>query len=213
MNKKLISNSNYVLRKVLNNQESIPIIKDLIETILDVNIEQININPYLKKREKFLPSENRFGIVDVRIKTRGKEEMNIGIQFIDGIYYIKTKMLLYYSQIHFNQIEYNDNRNIAKTVTINFIENSLFSIPKYKEIINIKTKKSNSRLLEGIEMYIIELSKFKIKQIDKSNKEEDWIAYIKGDTRENIEKIAKKNRNIYLLDKKINEYWNNEKME
>ena len=185
---------------------------DVIKAILNINIEQININSYLKKRKKYLPSEDKFGVIDVRIKTKEKEEMNVGIQFIDGIYYIKTKMLLYYSQIHFNQIEYNDNRKIAKTVTINFIENSFSSIPKYKEIIKIKTKKFNN-IIKEVEMYLIELSKFRIKEIDKNSKEEDWIAYIKGDTKENIEKIINKNEKIYLLDKKINEFWNNEKME
>ena len=39
MNRKFISNSNYVLRKVLNNNSNIKIVQDFIESILDIKIE------------------------------------------------------------------------------------------------------------------------------------------------------------------------------
>ena len=104
MNRKFISNSNYVLRKVLNNEEYLEIIKDFIEAILDINIQEIELNSYLEEKDKYLPKEENFGIADVRIRTDENEEINVGIQFIDGIY-IQTKMLLYYGQIHLNQLE------------------------------------------------------------------------------------------------------------
>ena len=120
MNTKLITNRNYILRKILNKKENIEIIKDFIESILDIKIEKIEINPYLKNKERYLPKEENFGIVDVRIETNENEEINVGIQFIDGIY-IQTKMLMYYAQIHLNQLEYNNEREFAKTITINIL--------------------------------------------------------------------------------------------
>ena len=77
MNRKFISNSNYVLRKVLNSKENLDIIKDFIESFLDIEIQEINLNPYLKNKEKYLPSEEKFGIVDVRIKLNSEEEKDI----------------------------------------------------------------------------------------------------------------------------------------
>ena len=59
MNIKFISNRNYVLRKVLNNKNCIDIIKDFIESILDIKIKKIELNPYLKKKEKYLPKIGR----------------------------------------------------------------------------------------------------------------------------------------------------------
>ena len=52
MNRKLVSKSNLVLRKVLNKEEHIDILKDMIEGILDIKIESIRLNPYLKSKEK-----------------------------------------------------------------------------------------------------------------------------------------------------------------
>ena len=51
MNRKLVSKSNFVLRKVLNTKENIDIIKDFIEAILEIDIEKIKLNEYLRKKE------------------------------------------------------------------------------------------------------------------------------------------------------------------
>ena len=126
MNRKFISNSNYVFRKILNSEDCLGIIKNFIEAILDIKIKEIELNPYLKQKENYLPREENFGIADVRIHTYENEEMNVGIQFIDGIY-VQTKMLMYYSQIHLNQLEYGDNREFAKTITINLLDFNYFS--------------------------------------------------------------------------------------
>ena len=55
MNRKFISNSNYVFRKILNSEESLSILKNFIEAILNIKIEEIELNPYLIKKEKYLP--------------------------------------------------------------------------------------------------------------------------------------------------------------
>lgn len=117
MNRKFISKSNRVLRKILNSKENLDVLKDFIEAFLEIQIEEIKLNPYLKVKSNHLPSEENFGIADVRVRLKNQEEFNIGIQFIDG-YYAQNKMLLYYAQIHANQLEYQDNRKIARTLSL-----------------------------------------------------------------------------------------------
>lgn len=211
MNKKFITNSNYVLRKVLNNEKYLDIIKDFIEAILNINIEEIELNSYLKNKEIFLPKEENFGIVDVRIKTDENEEINVGIQFIDGIY-VQTKMLMYYAQIHLNQLKHDETREFVKTITINIIDFKYFSSKEYLKIIKIKSNEMYVKL-EELEFYIIELPKFTYTK--NMNKKDQWIAYLKGEEDDNIslEEIKKKNENIKLLDKMIEKYWLEEEME
>ena len=50
MNRKFISNSNLVLRKILNSNDNIDILKDFIESFLKVKIQKIKINYYLKNQ-------------------------------------------------------------------------------------------------------------------------------------------------------------------
>lgn len=212
MNKKLISNSNYVLRRVLNSEDCLNILKDFIESILNINIKEIYLNPYLNERKNYLPKEENFGIADVRLKTDENEEINVGIQFIDGIYYIQTKMLLYYSQIHLNQLRYDENREFTKTVTINLLDSNYFSSPEYNKIIKIQSNESNIKL-EELEMHVIELPKFTIENIDNMDKKQQWISYLKESDKNILEKIINKNPNIELLDKLLEKYWHEEKME
>ena len=211
MNRKFISNSNYVLRRVLNTEACLEILKDFIEAILDINIKEIELNPYLEEKSKYLPKEENFGIADVRIITNENEEMNIGLQFIDGMY-IQTKMLMYYAQIHLNQLEYDKKREFAKTVTINLLDFNYFSSQEYNKVIRIKSNDGNIKL-EELEMYVIELPKFKINNLDKMSKKEEWIVYLKGGEKKLLEKIKKNNKNIALLDELVEKYWLEEKME
>lgn len=205
MNRKFVSRSNYVLRKVLNSKENLDIIQDFIESILNIKIEKINLNPYLKSKEKYLPKEENFGIIDVRITNDNNKELNVGIQIIDG-YYIQNKLLLYYAQIHTNQLEHDDNRTIADTITINILDFSYLPSNDYHKIIELKENDGE----EKIKLHILELTKFRKRNEKNMNKEELWINYLVGNgiTREDSEadKIRK-------LDRLLDKFWNEEKME
>lgn len=207
MNRKLISHSNYVLRQVLNRKQGLDILKDFIEAILDIKIEEIHLNPYLKQQSSYLPREENFGIADLRVKTKD-EEINVGIQLLDGIY-IPTKMLLYYAQVHLNQTEHDKRREFVKTITINILAYNYFSSSKYERQITSKQRNLN---LKEIELRVIELNKF----IEKRNmtKKEEWICYLKGNvSKEILNKIIENNMQIKKLDKMLEKYWLEEKME
>ena len=207
MNRKFVSNSNYVFRKVLNNEQSIDILKDFIESMLNIEIEKIELNRYLNKKEKYLPKEENFGIADVRVKTKDDEEINVGIQFIDGIY-IQTKMLMYYAQIHLNQLEYDNKREFTRTITINLLDYKYFSTKGYEQMIKIKTNEGDIQF-EEVEMYVLELPKYICKNPNNKTRKDEWIEYLKGNI--TTEKI--KNKYIKKLDELVENYWLEEKME
>ena len=208
MNRKFISKSNYVLHKVLNSKQGVEILKDFIESILEIEIKEISLNPYLEKIKNKLPAEENFGIADVRIKTNEDEEMNIGVQFIDGEH-ISTKMLLYYAQIHLNQVLY-ENRKIAKTITINLLDFYYSKKNTYFNKIIIDEKNSKKSEMDLIELISIELPKFKVKEENKMSKKEAWISYFKG---ENVNYATKKYNKIAMLDKLLIKYWDEEVIE
>ena len=91
--------------------ENLNILKDFIESILKIKVLEIIERPYLN--QIYLPKEENFGVIDVRVITEDMKEINVGIQFING-YYIENKILLYYAQIHSKQIEYSSHNSITK---------------------------------------------------------------------------------------------------
>ena len=207
MNKKFISKSNRVLRKVLNSKENLYIIKDFIETFLEIEIEDIKLNPYLESKSNYLPSEENFGVADVRVKIKDQEELNIGIQFIDG-YYAENKILLYYAQIHANQLEYDDNRKVVKTVTINLLDFNYLKSDSYLNKIVIPSKTD-----EEIKLYVLELPKFNINSYKNITKKEAWMIYLCGMQNEIMIEVLKRFDIIKQLDNLLEEYWRNEVME
>ena len=210
MNQKFISKSNYVLRKVLNSNNNLDIIKDFIESILNLKIVNIILNPYLKSKAKFLPAEENFGIADVRIKTCSNLEFNVGIQFIDGMY-VKNKLLLYYAQIHANQLEHKENKKTARTITINILDFKYFNSKSYHKRLIINNNKIN--LENVIELHILELPKFKILSKEKLNNKQLWMLYLNEKDEKKIKEIIKKSAKIKKLDKLLNNYWRDEKIE
>ena len=210
MNQKFISKSNYVLRKVLNSNNNLDIIKDFIESILNLKIVNIRLNPYLKSKAKFLPAEENFGIADVRIKTCSNLEFNVGIQFIDGMY-VKNKLLLYYAQIHANQLEHKENKKTARTITINILDFKYFNSKSYHKRLIINNNKIN--LENVIELHILELPKFKILSKEKLNNKQLWMLYLNEKDEKKIKEIIKKSAKIKKLDKLLNNYWRDEKIE
>ena len=209
MNRKLVSKSNLVLRKVLNKEENVDILKDFIEAILHIKIEKIHLNPYLKNKEKYLPKEEKFGVADVRIVTKEKEILNVGIQFIDG-FYVQNKLLLYYAQIHTNQLEQQECEKIAKTITINILDFEYFNSKEAHKKIRIKERPNKEGVEETIELHVIELPKWSVSLTRDIAKEEAWIVYLAGVERdilfEKFEKIKK-------LNDLLIRFWAEEKIE
>ena len=206
MNRKFVSKSNRILRKVLNSKDNLDIIQDFIEAFLEIEIKEIKLNSYLESKSKNLPAEENFGIADVRVKLEDNEELNIGIQFIDG-YYAQNKMLLYYAQIHSNQLEYQDNRKIAKTITINMLDFNYLKSENYFNKIVIPSKAENV-----IELYVLELPKFRINVGEMLDKKNAWMLYLCGRTNE-IEQAIEEFDKIKKLDDLLKNYWKNETME
>lgn len=206
MNQKLISKSNFVLSQVLNSENSLDILQDFIESILKIKIEEIKLNNHQK--ENGVAWKN-FGIADVRIRTEEKEEMNVGIQIIDGKY-IKTKLLLYYAQVHNFQLK--NNGKITKTITINILNDNYYKTYCYHQKIILKNKEPSFEE-ENIELHIIELLKFQPIFLHQLNKEEQWITYLKGQYIEETERVKRMNYKINKLDKLVNKYWKDEVIE
>lgn len=209
MNRKFVAKSNFVLRRVLNTKENIDILKEFIEVILDLHIEEAQINPYLEKKKNNLPVEENFGIADLRIKTTENEELNIGIQIIDGEH-ILTKMFLYFAQIHTNQLEYEENREVAKTITINILDFTFTKEMNYHSRMIAKEEEMTDILNDYLEIHILELPKFKVNRNKEINLKEAWISYLKG---EDIERAIEKSENIKKLDDLLKKYWRQEVME
>ena len=209
MNRKFVAKSNFVLRRVLNTEENIDILKEFIEVILNVHIKEAKINPFLEKLTNNLPAEENFGIADLRIKTNENEERNIGIQIIDGKH-VLIKMLLYYLQIRGKQLQYDEYRKIAKTNTINILDFIFNDDIDYHSRMVVREETMTNIINDYPEIHILQLPKFKMENYKNMTLKQAWISYLKG---ENIEEAIQKSKQIQKLDRLLEKYWREEVME
>ncbi|MBR3254922.1 MAG: Rpn family recombination-promoting nuclease/putative transposase [Clostridia bacterium] len=204
MNRKLIKDSNFVLRNIFYQETNEDILINFIETFLEIEIRSLKINKSPNKTKK-----REYGVVDVRIITKENKELNVGIQVVDGDY-IQNKMLLYYAKIHSNQVLYGDNRKIVKTITINILDIAYFKSYNYHKVINIKSNIINDEILERIDLHVLELPKFNKKVNVPMTKKDYWVVYLKGDNEKQMQLAKKYNKYIKKLDLVIEKYWEDE---
>lgn len=206
MNRKFIQNSNLVLRKILHSEDCLDILKNFIEAFLEIQIKNIQLNycPIIDGKKS-----KAYGIVDTRVITKDNEEINVGIQIIDGDY-IQNKMFLYYAKVHSNQIFYGDSRKIVRTVTINILDMSYFNSFKYHRVIKVKSNIINDNIVETMELHVIELPKFDKEFDEKFSDKELWTIYIKGNDENTMELVKKQNLQINKLDNLLKKYWEGE---
>lgn len=209
MNRFFIENSNTTLRKVLNNEENLDIVKNLIEAILNIKVKKIILRPYLKEESMYLPRKEKYGITTVRIIDEEDKQYNIGIQFMDGLY-LQEKMLTFGISIYLNQTLYDDYNDKVNTLTINFLDFNGFRSNAFHKIITFLEGNDyyNLNLRDEIKLHTIELPKFNKNTIE--TKEDEWITYFKGEDTELIDKIKEKNQYIKKLDDLLLDYWKNE---
>lgn len=210
MNRKFISKSNRVLRKVLNSKENLDILQNFIESFLEIKIQKIQLNSYLRSKSNYLPEEENFGIADVRIVLTNQEEINVGIQFIDGSY-VQNKLLLYYAQIHTNQLAYQDGRKLTRTITINLLDFKYFNAKEYHKKILIKSNTDANKMSETIELHVIELPKYETKKV--MSLQDAWMVFLRGEEDMDYSMVIEKYDKIKKLNQLLNQYWEEEKIE
>ena len=209
MNRFFIENSNTTLRKILNREEHLDIVQNLIESILGIEIKKIILRPYLGNKVNYLPKEDKYGVVVVRVVDQDNKEHNIGIQFMDGLY-LQEKILTFGMSIHANQVEYDDYNEKVDTFTINFLDFKGFKTDSHHKIITILEGDNyeNLKLRDEVKLHSIEIPNFIEEDVD--TQEEQWLTYIKGQNVELINKVKDKNPYIKKIDDILLDYWEKE---
>ena len=191
MNQKLIEDRNIMLRKILNKEENIDILRDIIETYYKIEIKNIKIKEYEKGE----------GVIIVSVETYDESKMNIGIQFI-GPKECMANILKYYIETK------NDELQGEKTSTLNFIDGKLEEEDKrIHYVANIKVKSNEKTIVEKEAIFdIIQLENIEEDAKDVYNSEEAWNIYLKGTNNRLLELAKARNFYIKKLDKLVDKY-------
>ena len=202
----------YAFKRVFGKNGNESILKDLLESILNIEIKSITIqNPEIPKNMK----DGKIGVLDVRAELNGDEITEVEMQVQDQ-HNIDKRSPTYLTKIYSDQLKEGEQYiEVKKVVVINILNFDYYKRNSYHSVARMmfEESKENEKVDLGyivedkyatkdLEMHFIELTKFRKKDPDMSNKLEQWLCLI-CDEEDKIKMAESKNEEIEKAKKEL----------
>lgn len=151
------------------------------------------LNPELPKDYK----EDKKGILDVRVKTKDRKEIDIEVQILQSKF-MPERTLFYWGKMYTQQIESGqDYTKLKKCITINIVDFDVTPLKKLNSTFHIFEDETKYKLTDVLEIHFLELKKLYDNEIPKDENDPlvMWMEFIDG-KREVIDMISRKNEDI-----------------
>ena len=170
--------NDYVFKRIFGHQGNESITKSFISAILNQNITDVVLESDAALPKDIL--DDKVGILDVKVKIDNHTNCDIEMQVVDKKN-IEKRILFYCSKMYVQSIKAGKNYlKLEKSIAIlisNYELEALKEIKKYVSKWNLREEDyGNVILTDDIEIYIIELPKFK-KYTNNTNLA-DWVKFI-----------------------------------
>ena len=195
----------YAFKRVFGRNGNEGILKDFLESILDIEIKDITIqNPEIPKNMR----DSKIGILDVRAEINGKEIIEVEMQ-VQNQYNMDKRSSTYITKIYSDQLKEGDSYvKVKKVAVINILNFNYYERNSYHSVGRMKFEKSKENekvdmgyileeqyVTDDLEMHFIELPKFRKKNPDISSKLDQWLWLICGEE-EKIKMAKNENEKI-----------------
>ena len=195
----------YAFKRVFGRNGNEGILKDFLESILDIEIKDITIqNPEIPKNMR----DSKIGILDVRAEINGKEIIEVEMQ-VQNQYNMDKRSSTYITKIYSDQLKEGDSYvEVKKVAVINILNFNYYERNSYHSVGRMKFEKSKENekvdmgyileeqyVTDDLEMHFIELPKFRKKNPDISSKLDQWLWLICGEE-EKIKMAKNENEKI-----------------
>ena len=204
--------SDYVFKRIFGQEENKQALKDFLESILDEEILKIEIkNPEIPKNFY----DSKYGVLDLKVTLNDKSIVDVEMQ-MKNEHNIEQRDTFYLASNYVNEIKEGEPyTNCKKSIVINILNfmyykrneyhsvaRMIFEEPKEEERVEMGYKEEDRYMTKYLEVHIIELPKFKIKNPKMHTKLEEWLWLFIGSD-EKVSEASKKNKEIEKIKKKL----------
>lgn len=196
-NKTLELTNDYIFKRVFSKKENEDILKDLLESILEIRIEKIETIETIEEVE-IAPEriEDRIGVLDLKATVNENTTVDIEIQVKDYHNMIE-RSTFYVAGLYHTGLKRGEEFGINnKVIGINILKFNIFEWGKYHSKGIIKEEKLNEVITEALEIHFIELPKFLKSKTEGSKKLRQWLEFISNTRKGEIEMAVKENEKI-----------------
>ena len=198
----------YIFQKLFGEVGSENITTDLLETILEKNIKEIDLSENIVLRREM--EDDKLGVLDVLAKIEGNEYCNIELQMAEKSNIIE-RILYYWSRIFIRNIKKGeDYPELKKTIAVLIADFKIDELEgeKYHTKWKIIEEKDRKKILtDYLEIHIIMLNK--AREIRKEDKEIDkllkWLEFLENPEGERVKEYMKEEKAIKEAKEKLDE--------
>ena len=182
------------------------ITKDLLSTILDEQINEIDLNQNIVLRRRTL--EDKMGVVDVLAKINNNEYCNIEMQIVDHKN-SKKRTLYYWAKKYTQGIQKgNDYKDLKRTICVliaDFEVEDLEELGFHSKWKIIDENERKKVLTDDFEIHIIELPKIRERKANgKDKKLLEWLSFLENPESKEVTGYMEKNKNMKQAKEKLN---------
>ena len=177
--------NDYVFKKIFGKQGNENILKELLISILNIPIKEIEIlhDVHLERETQ----ENKEGILDIKATLNNNIIVNIEMQVRDEHNMI-DRSLYYWSKLYSKSLsKKQDYIETNKTIAINILDYNIFEEGPYHEKCMIKREYNNETLTNDLELHFIQIPKCKKEKIKTTL--DFWIRFISNIKDKEVEKM------------------------
>lgn len=204
--------SDYVFKRIFGQEENKQALKDFLESILDEEMLKIEIkNPEIPKNFY----DSKYGVLDLKVTLNDKSIVDVEMQ-MKNEHNIEQRDTFYLASNYVNELKEGEPyTNCKKSIVINILNfmyynrneyhsvaRMIFEEPKEEEKVEMGYKEEDRYMTKYLEVHIIELPKFKIKNPKMHTKLEEWLWLFIGSD-EKVSEASKKNKEIEKIKKKL----------
>jgi len=187
--------NDWIFKLLFGDERNKSMLIDLLKSFMDLPQEEYELtftDPYL--RPEF--EEDKMGILDVRVKTKSGQVINIEIQ-VNPEKYIGKRLSFYKSKMIVEQVGKNEPyKKIQRVICVCILSRALF--PEVNEYLNRFRfhNRENDLCFQEIpeEIYTLELSK--VPDAHDGQRVWEWLQFLLARTQEEFEMIAERNPEI-----------------
>lgn len=186
--------NDYIFKRVFSKKGNEDILKDLLESILEIKIDKIET-----MEEVELPNENienRIGVLDLKATVNENTTIDIEIQVKDYHNMIERSTFYVAGLYHTGLKRGEEFETNNKVIGINILKFNIFEWKKYHSKGILKEEKLNEVITEALELHFIEIPKFLKSKNEGSKKLRQWLEFISNERKGEIEMAVKENEKI-----------------
>lgn len=183
--------NDYVFKRIFGDESNKDILKAFLQSIIKEKITDVKVLNNELTKENIADKKS---ILDIRATINDDIKIDIEIQ-VQRTHYMPERSLYYWSKIYGEQLmvgqEY---KGLTKTICINIVDFVSTQSKTYHSIYNIREENQNYLLTDVLEIHFVEIPK--LERADKNDKLSQWIEFINGKTRREMEDMAQVNSDI-----------------